>query len=459
VLWQTDKDDPMTGEDRLQALTQALLDAALRAGAEAADALAVDGASVSVDIRRGALEQAERAEGIELGLRVLIGGRQACVSVSDTSARTLSDIAERAVAMAREAPNDPYAGLADPSQIARGWDLDALQLYDNADEPTAATLQDLARRAEDAALSQGEITQVESSAGYSARRMFLAASNGFAGGYARTSLSVSAVAFAGEGTGMERDWSGEARVWQADLPAPETIGALAGERALARLGARKPATGTFPVLFDERVASSLIGHLLSAVNGASVARGSSWLRDALGQQVLPQGLSVIEDPHRVRIGSSRPFDGEGLPTARRAIVEDGILTGWTLDLGTARKLGMQSTANASRGTSSPPSPSTSNIDLTPGTITRADLLAQMGTGLLVTSMIGSTINPTTGDYSRGASGFWVENGEITYPVNECTIASNLREMLLRIIPANDARAHLATRVPSLLVEEMTIAGV
>jgi PmbA protein len=266
------------------------------------------------------------------------------------------------------------------------------------------------------------------------------------------------VAFTGEGTGMERDWAAEGRIFAADLPDAHDIGALAAERALARKGARKPKTGAFPVLYDERISSGLIGHLLGAINGSSIARGSSWLRDALGQQVLPTGLSVIEDPHRARIGGSRWFDSEGLPTARRAIVDNGILTGWVLDLATGRKLGMPSTANGSRGTSAPPSPGTSNIDLTPGSASRADLIAQMGTGLLVTSLIGSSINPTTGDYSRGASGFWVQNGEITYAVNECTIAGNLRDMLMRMTPANDARAHMSTRVPSLLVEGLTLAG-
>ena len=442
----------------LASLTHALLEAAQKAGADAADALAVEGSSMSIDIRQGKLEQAERAEGIELGLRVLIGGRQACVSVSDTSARTLADVAERAVAMAREAPNDPYAGLADPDQIARGWDLAAFDLVEDAAEPSARALEEAARAVEAAAMSVPGIRQVEASAGYAQRRMFLAATNGFAGGYARSSHSNSAVAFTGEGTGMERDYAGESRIYAADMPSHDSIGQLAAERALARAGARKPRTGSFPVLFDERIAQSLIGHLLSAINGASISRGSSWLRDALGQQVLPKGLSVIEDPHRPRIPGSRPFDGEGLPTQRRVIVENGILTGWTLDLATGRKLGMPSTANAARGTSAPPSPATSNIDLTPGTATRKQLIGQMGTGLLVTSMIGSTINPTTGDYSRGAAGFWVEDGEITYPVNECTIAGNLRDMLLSMIAANDARAHLSTRVPSLLVEGMTLAG-
>jgi len=442
----------------LDDLTARLLDAAKKAGAEAADALAVRGTSQTIDLRKGALEQAERAEGTEIGLRVLFGGRQACVSASDISDRTITALAERAVAMAREAPDDPYAGLADPSQIARDWDLAALDLTDAAPEPDAATLEADCRKVEAAAMAVAGITQVEATAGYSAREMHLAATNGFAGGYGRTSRSLTAVAFTGQGTGMERDWAGESRTFQADLPGAQGIGTLAAERALARMGATKPVTGTYPVLFDERIASSLIGHLLSAVNGAAIARGASWLRDALGQQVLPAGLSVIEDPHRPRIGSSRPFDGEGLPTRRRAIVQDGILTGWTLDLATARKLGMQSTGNAARGTSSPPSPATSNTDLTPGSRTRDDLIRDMGTGLLVTSMIGSTINPTTGDYSRGAAGFWVEGGVISHPVNECTIAGNLRDMLLRLIPANDARAHLSTRVPSCLIDGLTIAG-
>jgi PmbA protein len=257
---------------------------------------------------------------------------------------------------------------------------------------------------------------------------------------------------------MERDWAAESRTFQADLPAPEEAGRLAADRALARLGARKPKTGAYPVLFDERVAASLIGHLLSAANGSAIARGSSWARDLLGKPVLPETLSVIEDPLRPRIGASRPFDAEGLPTFRRAIVDRGILTGWTLDLATGRKLGMASTASASRGTQAPPSPGTSNIDLTPGTASRGDLIRDMGTGLLVTSMIGSTINPTTGDYSRGASGFWVQNGVVSHPVNECTIAGNLRDMFLRMIPANDARMHLSRVVPSILIDGMVLAG-
>ncbi|MCR9151008.1 MAG: TldD/PmbA family protein [Rhodobacteraceae bacterium] len=445
--------------DRLEMLTARLLDAAAKAGAETADAIAIEDRSIGIDVRGGRLEQAERSEGVEIGLRVLIGRRQACVSASDISDRTLAEMAERATAMAREAPEDPTAGLADPAQLATSWDLAALDLDDPAAEPDPAALQDDACRAEAAALAVAGVSQAQSaSAGYGRRRVHLAATNGFSGGYARTSRSVSAVAITGEGTAMERDWAVESRVYQADLPDPEGVGRLAGERAAARAGARKPPTGAFPVLYDERVAGGLVGHLLSAANGAAVARGASWLRDALGERVLPPGLSVIEDPHRARISGSRPFDAEGLATRRRAIVEDGVLAGWVLDLATARKLGMESTGNAQRGTSAPPAPGTSNIALTQGTASRDDLIREMGRGLWITSLIGATINPTTGDYSRGASGFWVEGGEIAWPVNECTIAGNLRDMLMRITPANDARMHLGTVVPSLLVEGLTLAG-
>ena len=443
----------------LETLTAALLDAARRAGADAAEAMAVHGTSVAIAMRRGVLEQAERSEGIDLGLRVMVGQRQANVSASDISPATLEAMAERAVAMAREAPLDPTVGLADPSQLARDWDIAALEMCDPTPEPDPATLQQDAARAEAAALAVQGVSKVDSaSAAYGLRHVHLAASNGFSAGYSRSDRAISCVAITGSGTGMERDYDGDMRIYQSDLRSPEDVGTTAGQRAVERTGARRPKSGTYPVLFDERISSSLIGHLLAAINGNAIARGSSWLLNALGQPVLPDHLSLIEDPLRPRATASRPFDAEGLPTRRRAIVENGILTGWTLDLATARKLGMQSTANAARGTSAPPSPSNWNVALTQGTASRDDLIRDMGTGLLVTSMIGATINPNTGDYSRGASGLWIENGQIAYPVNECTIAGNLRDMLARIIPANDARQHLSRVVPSLLVEGMTLAG-
>ncbi len=442
-----------------ETLCHALLDAARKAGAYAADAMAAEGRSLSIEVREGKLEHAERSESVDIGLRVFVGKRQAQVSTSDTRPETLLAMAERAVAMAKEAPEDPYAGLADPEQLARDWDLAAFEMADPSAEPIPDTLQQDALDAETACAAISGISQVQSAAaGYGRHNIHLAASNGFSGGYARTSRSVSCVGIAGTGTEMERDYDGDSRSFQSDLRSAAEIGRTAGERAVERLGARRPKTGAYPVLFDERISSTLIGHLLSAVNGAAVARGSSWLKDSLGAQVLPEALSVIEDPFRPRMAGSRPFDGEGLATRRRAIVEKGVLTGWTLDLASARKLGLDSSANATRGIGSVPSPSNWNIALTQGTQSRADLLRDMGTGLLVTSMIGSTINPNTGDYSRGASGFWVENGEITHPVNEVTIAGNLRDMLMRIVPANDARTYLSRIVPSLLVEGMTLAG-
>lgn len=443
----------------LSDLTDALLGAARKAGAEAADALAVDGTSVSIDVLRGKLEHAERSEGVEIGLRVLIGKRQACVSASDVKPETLAMMAERAVAMAREAPEDPHCGLADPDQLARGWDVAALDLVDDSPALSPADLQDMAARAEAAALAVAGISQVSGAgAGYGDRRIHLAATNGFHGGYRRTGTSLSCVAITGSGTKMERDYYGDSRIHRADLDTPEDVGRIAGERTVARAGASKPPTGAYPVVYDERVAGQLIGHLLGAVSGSAVARGATYLRDAMGDAVLPAHLSLTEDPLMPRISGSRPFDGEGLPVAARDIVRDGVLTGWTLDLATARKLGMESTGNGARGTSSPPSPSVTNVRLTPGDATRADLLAEMGTGLLITSMIGSSINATTGDYSRGASGFWVENGQIIRPVNECTVAGNLRDMLMTLRPANDARRHVGRQVPSLLVEGLTIAG-
>lgn len=443
----------------LEILTQSLLAEARKAGADASDALAVDETSQSIDVLGGKLEHAERSEGIDVGLRVFVGQRQACVSSSDASPDTLRQMAERAVAMAKEAPEDPHIGLADPAQLATQLDMSSLDLCDPAQEPDPAALQDHALRLEAAGLAVDGVTQVSgASAGYSRRHIHLSASNGFSAGYSRTGMGLSCVAIAGEGAGMEREYDGDMRIYQDDLRSAEDIGRVAGERAVAAFGARKPKTGAYPVMFDERISSSLIGHLLQAVNGAAIARGSSWARDLLGEQVLPKGLSLLENPHRARVTGSKLFDAEGLQTQPRAIVEDGVLMGWTLDLANGRKLGMDSTASAARSTGGTPSPSLTNVALTQSATSRDDLLAQMGTGLLITGMIGSTINPNTGDYSRGANGFWVENGEITYPVNECTVAGNLKDMLRSITPANDARPHLSTLVPSLLLEGMTLAG-
>jgi PmbA protein len=443
----------------IETISHALLDAARKAGADAADAIVIEGTSIDVDVREGALEHAERSEGTDLGLRVFVGQRVAIVSSSDASPQTLTAMAERAVTMAAEAPEDPYAGLADPSELIGDHDVTSLELVDPSEPPTPDRLMELALATEAAAMACTGVTKVQqTSAGCSADTIHLAATNGFSSGYSYSACGVSTSAIAGEGLEMQRDYSSDVRVFQSDLRSPEDIGREAGERAAALLGARKPPTGHYPVLFDERISTSLIGHLLMAANGASIARGSSWLMEKRGEQILPKGLDLIENPHRPRIRGSRLVDAEGLPTKRRAIVEDGVLQDWTLDLANARKLGLTSTANAARSVSGGVSPTSWNVALTQGEQSREDLMRDMGTGLLVTSMIGSTINGNTGDYSRGAVGFWVENGEIAYPVNECTIASNLHEMLAAIIPANDARTYLSRVVPSLLVPGMTLAG-
>ena len=443
----------------LETLAAKMLDAAKRAGAEAADAIVVQGDSLSIEVANGALEHAERAEGIDLGLRVLLGQRSAVVSVSDASDTTIATMAERAVAMAGVAPEDPNIGLAEPSQLAKGWDIDALELVDPAEPASPADLKEMALEAEAAALAVSGVDKVDSSGGsYSKSSIHLAASNGFSGGYGRTSTGLYCTAITGEGLEMERDYKGDSRVFAADMLGAEEVGRIAGERAVARKGASKPPTGAFPVLFDERISSSLIGHMIAAINGRSIARGVSWLKDALGERVLPEGMDLIEDPFRPRVGGSKPFDGEGLPVEKRAWNEGGVLTGWVLDLASARQLGMESTGNAARGAGSAPSPSVGNLTLTPGVKTSNQLIADMGTGLVITSMIGSSVNPNTGEYSRGASGFWVENGAIVRPVNECTVAGNLRDMLGSIVAANDGQAHLSRVIPSLLVEGLTIAG-
>jgi PmbA protein len=443
----------------LSSAAQATLAEAKRAGADQADVMVLDASSLSIEARGGALEHAERSEGVQLGLRVLVGQRQACVAASDLSAQSIDFLAQRAVAMAAEAPEDPFVGLADPAQLSDLHDAAGLDLSDPSAPPSPEDLLRDACAAEAAALAVAGVSQVQGAgATYGHQRVYLVASNGFCGSYSRTSRSIGCTAITGEGTKMERDSCYESRIFQADLPSAGDIGTLAGERAAARAGARRPKTGAYPVVFDERVAVSLINHVLGAANGQMIARGSSWLRDKLGAQILPAGLSVVENPLRPRVPGSRPFDAEGLPSTPRNIVENGVLMGWTLDLATARQLGLSSTASASRGPSSAPSPSAGNITLTPGAQTRAQLLAEMGTGVLIDRLIGSTINPNTGDYSRGAAGYWVENGEIQYPINECTLAGNLLDMLQTLTPANDGRAHQSRVVPSLRVDGLTLAG-
>ncbi|BBK34518.1 PmbA protein [Stella humosa] len=433
-----------------------LIARARRAGADAADAVHVEGTSISHAQRLGETEKLERSEGQDLGLRVLVGRRQAVVSSSDLSAKALDELVERAVAMARAVPEDPYCGLADPEAIARSWpDMD----LSDPSEPTAEMLIDWARRTEEAARAVPGVTNSEGAeAGWSRSRVSLVASNGFAGSYEGSGWSLSVSVLAGEGTGMERDYDFTSAVYGADLRQPEDVGRSAGERAIRRLKPQKAATTKAAIVFDPRVSGGLVGHFAGAINGQSIARGTSFLKDRMGSAVFAPGVSVIDDPLRARGLRSRPFDGEGLPAARRALVEDGVLRTWVLDLVTARQLGLQSTGNASRGTGGPPSPTTTNLYLAPGEASPAELLKRAGRGLYVTGLMGFGVNGVTGDYSRGASGFWIEDGEIAYPVSEVTIAGNLKDMFATLVPASDLEFRYGTNAPTVLVPEMTIAG-
>ncbi len=442
----------------LQDLADALIAAARAAGADAADAMAVSGDEITVSVRGGALEEAERSEGVEFGVRAFVGRRQACVSASDPRAETLRILAERAVAMAREAPEDPHCGLLDPADLGEPVDLAALELDDPAPPPAPEALAEMARRGEAGALAVRGVAQADSAAaGWRRGTVALAASNGFRGGYARTSASLSVSAVAGSGTGMEADYDFAARRSVGELPDPEAIGRSAGARAVERLGPRKAPAGAVPVIFDRRVAPSLIGHLLGAANGASVARGSSWLAGRMGEAVLPDWAQVFEDPLLPRGPASRPFDGEGVASRAQPIVVDGVLARWLLDGASARQLGLRTTGNARRGVSSPPGPGASNVRLAPGARSREALIGSVSRGLLVTSLLGASVNPTTGAYSRGAAGFWIEGGAIAYPVAEATIAGSLPDFLRRIEAADDPDLTMAMAVPTLLVDGLVVA--
>jgi PmbA protein len=437
-------------------LLSRLLDFARQAGADAADAIFVEGTSLSVSRRLGVTEQLERSEGQDLGLRVFVGSRAAIVSSSAIDPGGFRALAERAVAMAKVVPEDPYGGLAELA--APPADAAPLQLDDPA-EPEAAALIARASTAEEAALAVPGITNSEgASAGYSRTRVALATSAGFAGGYVRTSHGISATALAGSGTGMQRDYDYSGMVHFADLEDAATIGRRAAERALARLNPVRPKTAKLPVVFDPRVSGGLIGHLAGAINGAGIARGTSFLKDSLGKRIFAPGINIVDDPLRPRGGRSRPFDGEGVPTARRVLVEDGVLTTWLLDSRSARQLGMTSTGHAGRGTSSPPSPGPTNLYLQAGALTPAELMADIALGLYVTELIGMGVNGLTGDYSRGAAGFMIRNGALAEPVAELTIAGTLQEMFLHLTPANDLEFKRGTDAPTVRVDGLTMAG-
>jgi PmbA protein len=442
-------------QSALTDLAEQLVAAARRAGADAADALALRAVSLGVEVREGAVEESERSEGDDVGLRAFVGRRQAVVSTNDVKADA-AELAERAVAMARVAPEDRFAGLADPGELARDFpDLDLL----DPDLPTVAVLEERARRAESAALAvKGVTTSAGASASAGIGGMVLVTSHGFAGAYLSSGQSISMTAIAGEGTAMERDYDYSSTVHGADLDTQEKIGRSAGERAVERLNPRKVKSKRVPVVFDRRVAGSLIGHLANAINGAAVARKTSFLKDRRGQQLFRPGIHVIDDPRRLRGLRSRPFDAEGVSTKQLAVVGDGVLASWLLDSATARELGLRTTGHAQRGVSSTPAPGASNLHLTASNDTPEALMADIAEGFYVTDLIGVGVNYVTGDYSRGASGFWIENGKRSYPVSEMTIAGNLVDMFQALFPANDLEFRFGTNAPTVRVEGLTVAG-
>ncbi|MCW8835273.1 MAG: TldD/PmbA family protein [Rhodospirillales bacterium] len=425
-------------------------------GADAADAVLVDGASLSLAWRMGALERLERSEDADIGLRVFVGKRQACVSSSDRSTTALDELAKRAVAMARAAPDDPYCGLAGPEQVI--GNVPRIDIFSDA-EPDAEALTAWAAAAEDAARAVPGVTNSEGAeAAWGRNRIAIAASNGFAQNYAVSYTSLSASVLAGTGTGMERDYDFRTAVYAEDMPDPADIGRTAGEKAVRRLNPQKMASGRFPVVFDPRVSGSMVGHFAGAINGSAVARGTSFLKDMMGKRVFADGIVIVDDPHRPRGLRSKPFDAEGIANKRRNLIENGVLTSWILDLATARQLGLETTGHAARGTGGPPSPSATNLHMAAGAISRDALIGGIERGLYVTEMMGFGVNPVTGDYSRGAAGFLIEDGQLAHPVSELTIAGNLKDMFLNITPADDLEFRYGTNAPTLRIDGMTVAG-
>ena len=440
-----------------EAKVASLIEMAKSAGADAADALYVGDASTGVQVRLGALEDVERSEGEEIGLRLFVGRRSASVSSSDLSDAALSALVERAAAMAREAPEDPYAGPAAEELLLRGPGPD-VEGDDGAD-PSPAALKARALATEDAARAVPGITNSEGASVSAGRSVIaLATSTGFCRGYSTSGYSGSASVLAGTGGHMQRDYASHSVRHYAELDDPEALGRLAAERTVARLNPAKLPSGALPVVFDPRVGSSLVGHLISAITGAAITRRTSFLLDKEGEAIFARGITIRDDPHRPRGLRSKPFDGEGLPTAPSNLIEDGRLTGWLLDSASARQLGRQPTGHATRGVGGSPGAGATNVDLLPDAVSKAELMRDIRRGLYVTELIGQGVNPVTGDYSRGASGFIIEDGEIAAPVAEITIAGNLLDMFRMLSAADDLEHRRAVNVPTLRIEGMTVAG-
>lgn len=405
----------------------------------------------------GKLEDVERSEGTDLGLRIIVGQRQASVSTTDMSRAGLKELAERCAAMAKAAPEDPYCGLAPSERLAKAPFKD-LDLGDYA-EPSTEALQARALECETAALAVKGVTNSSGAgASYSEGQKWFATSHGFFGNGGGSNHSTSVSVLAEDENGMERDYDYDSKTHIEELQAALEIGRSAGERTVKRLSPKKIKSRTAPVMFDNRLSRSLLSHLAGAVNGGAIARGVSFLKDKKGETLFADTISIIDDPHIPRGAGSCAFDGEGVANARIDLIKDGILTDWFMNTSQAKQLELESNGRATRGTGGTPGASSTNLYMQAGEKTPDMLMGDAGEGLLVTDMFGPQVNPNTGDYSVGCSGFWFEGGAIVYPVSEITIAGNLLEMYRNLIPANDLEFRGASNAPSLLIPAMTIAG-
>lgn len=444
-------------DDEAQDILTRLLRAAGSAGADAADAVLQHGVSHGVSWRLGALEDVERSEGFDLGLRIIVGKRQASVSTTDLAKPSLDDVVERCAAMAKAAPEDPYCGLAPEDRLARP-PFPELDLGD-FNEPDTERLKTLAATCEEAALAiDGVVNSSGAGASYGQGSKWLATSGGFFGSSGGSHHSISVSVLAENSDGMERDYDYDSRTHFEDMRAPEEIGARAGVRAVERLSPRKVKSRSAPVIFHNRLSASLLGHLSGAINGAAIARGVSFLKDRKGARIFPASVNIVDDPHIPRGHGSRPFDGEGVAASRLDIIKDGVLTDWFLNSSQARQLGLETNGRARRGTGGAPGSGATNFYMEAGAASLDEMIAQAGEGLLITDMFGPQVNSNTGDYSVGCSGFWIENGARAFPVSEITIAGNLLEMYGDITPARDLEFRGATNAPSLMIRTMTIAG-
>ena len=439
-----------------QDIIEKALSAAKQAGADGADVSFIKGGGLDVQVRLGKVESAERAEDYQIGMRVFVGQKSATISSGQLDDENITKLAERAVAMAKHAPEDPYARLATAEEQAKSFP--DIELFDDTSYSTEQ-LTEIALACEEAALSQAGISNSDgASASSGSSEVLIGTSTGFNASYKRSSFGFSAVVLAEKDGQMERDYDYSAAAFAEDLDKPEVVGRSAATRTLARLGGHKPQTGTFPVIYDKRVSRSLAGHVASAINGAAIARGTSFLKDKMGEQIANASVRLLDNPLLPRGMGSRLFDGETLPVQKRYLVKDGCLQGWLLDLATAAQLGLSPTGNASRSLSGPPSPSVSNFIMEEGETTLDDMIADIDQGFYITELMGSSVSLTTGDYSRGASGFWIENGRITWPATEATIAGNLKDIFTDMMPADDLELTQSIAAPSVFVKQMMVAG-